>query len=181
MAAQGREMVRYADDFVILCRTEAEAQEALREVEQWTQNAGLTLHPTKTRIVHAVTDGFDFLGYHFERGQHWPRRKSLQKFKETIRAETRRNNGKSLAQIIERVNRTLRGWYEYFKHSNRWTFKPLMGWIRMRLRSILRRRAGKRGRGRGSDHQRWNNAYFDALGLFNLEAAHARDCQSLQR
>jgi RNA-directed DNA polymerase len=181
MAAQGREMVRYADDFVILCRTEAEAREALREVEQWTQAAGLTLHPSKTRIVHAVREGFDFLGYHFERGQHWPRKKSLQKLKETIRVETRRNNGKSLAQIIERVNRTLRGWYEYFKHSNRWTFKPLMSWIRMRLRSILRRRAGKRGRGRGSDHQRWDNAYFDALGLFNLEAAYARDCQSLQR
>ena len=181
MAAQGREMVRYADDFVILCRTEAEAHEALREVEQWTQAAGLTLHPTKTRIVHAVTDGFDFLGYHFERGQHWPRKKSMQKLKETIRSLTRRNNGNSLAQIIERVNRTLRGWYEYFKHSNRWTFKPLMGWIRMRLRSILRRRRGQRGRGRGSDHQRWDNAYFDALGLFNLEAAHARDRQSLQR
>ncbi len=181
MAARGRELVRYADDFVILCRTEAEANEALREVEQWTQAAGLTLHPTKTRIVHAVTDGFDFLGYHFERGQHWPRKKSLQKLKETIRNLTRRNNGHSLAQIIERVNRTLRGWYEYFKHSNRWTFKAVDGWIRMRLRSILRRRAGKRGRGRGSDHQRWNNAYFDALGLFNLEAAHARDRQSLQR
>lgn len=181
MAAQGREMVRYADDFVILCRTEAEAKEALREVEQWTQAAGLTLHPTKTRIVHAVTDGFDFLGYHFERGQHWPRKKSLQKLKETIRSLTRRNNGKSLAQIIERVNRALRGWYEYFKHSNRWTFKPLDSWIRMRLRSILRRRAGQRGRGRGSDHHRWKNAYFDALGLFNLEAAYARDCQSLQR
>ena len=51
----------------------------------------------------------------------------------------------------------------------------------MRLRSLLRRRAGKRGRGRGSDHQRWNKAYFDALGLFNLEAAYARDCQSLPR
>ena len=181
MAAQGREMVRYADDFVILCRTEAEAKEALREVEQRTQAAGLTLHPTKTRIVNAAQDGFDFLGYHFERGKHWPRKKSLQKLKETIRVETRRNNGQSLARTIERVNRTLRGWYEYFKHSNRWTFKPLDSWIRMRLRSILRRRAGKRGRGRGSDHHRWRNAYFDALGLFNLEAAHARDCQSLQR
>jgi RNA-directed DNA polymerase len=181
MAARGWEMVRYADDFVILCRTQAEAKEALREVEQWTQGAELILHPTKTRIVNAADDGFDFLGYHFERGKHWPRKKSLQKLKETIRVETRRNNGQSLTRIIERVNRTLRGWYEYFKHSNRWTFKPLDKWIRMRLRSILRRRLGKRGRGRGSDHQRWPNAYFDALGLFNLEAAHARDCQSLQR
>lgn len=181
MAERSREMVRYADDLVILCGTQAEAEEALREVEQWTQTNGLALHPTKTRIVNAAEDGFDFLGYHFERGKHWPRKKSLQKLKETIRVETRRNNGESLARIIERVNRTLRGWYEYFKHSNRWTFKPLDKWIRMRLRSILRRRAGKRGRGRGSDHQRWPNAYFDALGLFNLEAAHARECQSSQR
>ena len=181
MAARGWEMVRYADDFVILCRTQAEAEEALREVEQWTQRNGLTLHPAKTRIVNATEGGFDFLGYHFKRGQHWPRKKSLQQLKETIRGATRRNNGASLARITERVNRTLRGWYEYFKHSNRWTFKPLDSWIRMRLRSLLRRRAGKRGRGRGSDHQRWPNAYFDALGLFNLEAAHARDCQSLQR
>lgn len=110
MTARGREMVRYADDFVILCRTEAEAQEARREVEQWTQTAGLTLHPTKTRIVNAVASGFDFLGYHFERGQHWPRKKSLPKLKETIRSLTRRNNGQSLAQIIERVNQALRGW-----------------------------------------------------------------------
>lgn len=182
MAERGREMVRYADDFVILCRTEAEAKEALREVEQGTQTAGLTLHPVKTRIVNAAeAGGFDFLGYHFERGKHGPRKKSLQKLKEMIRVLPRRNNGQSLAQIIERVNRTLRGWYEYFKHSNRWTFKPLDSWIRMRLRSILRRRAGKRGRGRGSDHQRWRKAYFDALGVFNLEAAHARDCPSLQR
>ena len=148
---------------------------------EWTQTAGLRLHPTKTCIVNATTSGFDFLGYHFERGQRWPRKKSLQKFKETIRNLTRRNNGQSLARIIERVNQTLRGWYEYFKHSHRWTFRPLNQWIRMRLRSILRRRQGKRGRGRGSDHQRWPNAYFDALGLFNLEAAYARDCQSLQR
>jgi len=182
MAARGREMVRYADDFVILCRSEAEAKEALDEVQQWTQAAGLTLHPTKTRIVNASQDGgFDFLGYHFERGKHWPRKKSLQKLKETIRIKTQRNNGQSLARIIGEVNKTLRGWYEYFKHSHRWTFKPLDSWIRMRLRSILRRRAGKRGPGRGHDHQRWTNVFFDALGLFNLEATHARHCQSLQR
>lgn len=174
-------MVRYADDFVILCESEAEAHAALREVEQWTQAAGLTLHPTKTQIVNATTSGFDFLGYHFARGTRWPRKKSLRKLKETIRHLTRRNSGMSLARIIERVNQTLRGWYEYFKHSNRWTFKPLMSWIRSGRRSILRRRARKRGRGRGSDHRRWPNAFFDALGLFNLEAAQARDCQSLPR
>ena len=176
MAKRGFEMVRYADDFVILCRTKGEAEEALREVAQWTETNGLVLHPEKTRIVDAAEKGgFDFLGYHFERGQRWPRKKSLGKLKETIRRETGRNNGQSLARIIERVNGTLRGWFEYFKHSNRWTYRPLDKWTRMRLRSILRRRAGLRGRGRGADHQRWPNAYFDALGLFNLEAAHKRE------
>jgi RNA-directed DNA polymerase len=175
MAKRGFEMVRYADDFVILCRTRREAEEALGEVVQWTETNGLVLHPEKTRIVDAAEKGgFDFLGYHFERGQRWPRKKSLGKLKETIRIATRRNNGQSLARIIERVSGTLRGWFEYFKHSNRWTFPALDKWTRMRLRSILRRRAGLRGRGRGTDHQRWPNAYFDALGLFNLEAAHKR-------
>jgi RNA-directed DNA polymerase len=140
------------------------------------------LHPGKTQIVDAAEKGgFDFLGFHFERGHRWPRKKSLRKLKETIRGATRRNNGQSLARIIERVNRTLRGWFEYFKHSNRWTFPPLDSWIRMRLRSILRRREGRRGRGRGADHQRWRNAYFDTHGLFNLEAAHNRERQSLTR
>jgi len=181
MARQGYEMVRYADDFVILCETKEEAEEALREVAQWTEANGLELHPGKTRIVDTVADGFEFLGYRFERGQRRPRKKSLGKMKDTVRKITRRNNGQSLAKIIERVNGTLRGWFEYFKHSHRWTFKPLDQWIRMRLRSILRGRIGLRGRGQGRDHQRWPNAYFDANGLFNLECAHTRLCQSLTR
>lgn len=178
----GYEMVRYADDFVILCRTKSEAEEALREVAQWIETNELVLHPEKTRIVDAERGGFDFLGYHFERGQRWPRKKSLGKLKETIRRETRRTSGESLARIITQVNTRLRGWFEYFKHSNRWTFRPLDQWTRMRLRSILRRRNGHRGRGRGADHQRWPNAYFDALGLFSLEAAHRCETrQSLTR
>ena len=62
-------------------------------------------------------EGFDFLGYHFENGTRWPRRKSLKKLKDAIRSKTGRSNGHSLAVIIEDVNRTLRGWFEYFKHS----------------------------------------------------------------
>ena len=87
----GIEMVRYADDFVVLCRTQEEAQQALEEVQRWTAQAGLTLHPVKTRIVDATQPGgFDFLGYHFEQGRKWPRRKSERKFRDTIRAKTRR-------------------------------------------------------------------------------------------
>ena len=69
MAGQGFEMVRYADDFVVLCRSPQEAAEALAVARGWTAQAGLTLHPVKTRLVHAWDDGFDFLGYHFERGR----------------------------------------------------------------------------------------------------------------
>jgi len=178
MARHGYEMIRYADDFVILCRSEAEAREALERVRRWTAQAGLTLHPDKTRIVDATQrGGFDFLGYHFERGYRWPRTKSLQKLREAIRAKTRRNNGHSLENIVRSVNQTLRGWFGYFRHSHRTTFEPIDRWVRMRLRSILRRRAGRRGRGRGRDHQRWPNAFFAARGLFSLAAAHAAVCR----
>ena len=178
MARLGQEMTRYADDFVILCRSEQEAREALERVRQWTAKAGLTLHPDKTRIVDATQrGGFDFLGYHFERGICWPRKKSMRKLRDAIRAKTRRTHGHSLKNIIRSVNLTLRGWYGYFKHSYWITFEMVDGWVRMRLRSILRRRAGRRGRGRGRDHQRWPNAYFAAQGLFSLTAAFQAACR----
>jgi len=179
MAREGFQMVRFADDFVILCRSEAEGQEALARVRAWTVQTGLTLHPEKTRIVNAEEEGgFDFLGYHFERGMKWPRKKSLDKFKDALRVKTKRTNGRSLQVIIEAVNRTTRGWFEYFKHSHKTTYGPLDGWVRMRLRSILRKRLGRRGRGRGRDHQRWPNAFFSEQGLFSLVTAHAEACQS---
>jgi len=177
MAQQGREMVRYADDFIILCRSEGEAAAVLEQVRQWAEQAGLVLHPAKTRIVDATRKGgFDFLGYHFERGMKWPREKSLRKFKDTIRAKTRRTQGHSLKVIVKDVNRTLRGWFEYFKHSHRNTFRPLDAWVRMRLRSILRQRQGKPGCGRGSDHHRWPNAFFVKQGLNPLSNLYAWEC-----
>jgi RNA-directed DNA polymerase len=182
MAQRGVEMVRYADDFVLLCRSEKEARQALAWVQEWTASAGLTLHPEKTRIVDATQPGgFDFLGYHFERGFRWPRKKSLKKMQDTIREKTGRTNGQSLRVAVEDLNATLQGWFQYFQHSHRNTFASLDKWIRMRLRSILRKRQGGRGRGRGSDHQRWNNDFFRELGLFSLSAAHAETCQSSRR
>ena len=182
MKQEGYEMVRYADDFVILCRSQVEAEKALEEVRRWTATAGLTLHPEKTRIVDATqVGGFDFLGYHFEQGKKWPRRKSLKKFKDTIRVKTSRMNGQSLSATIADLNRKLVGWFEYFKHSRSRTFTPLDAWIRMRLRSILRQRLGGQGRGRGLDHYRWPNSFFAKQGLFSLSGAHAQLCQSLIR
>jgi RNA-directed DNA polymerase len=182
LAQRGIEMVRYADDFVILCRSQGEAERALALVQQWTTQAGLTLHPEKTRIVDATKHGgFDFLGYHFERGYKWPRQKSLKKLKDKIRVQTKRNNGPSLQVIIARVNRVTRGWYEYFKHSQHVTFTALDPWVRMRLRSILRHRAKRRGRARQRDNQLWPNAFFTAQGLFSLATAHALARQSSRR
>ncbi len=182
LAREGFEMVRYADDFVILCRSETEARRALALVEVWTAQEGLSLHPDKTAVVDATErGGFDFLGYHFERGYQWPRDKSLRKLKDTLRRKTRRTNGHSLDRITWDISRTLRGWYEYYRYSHPTTFRPLDRWIRMRLRSILRKRRRGRGRGRGSDHQRWPNAFFAEHGLFSLEAAYASDSQSSRR
>lgn len=182
LAEAGYEMVRYADDFVILCRTAQDAARALELVGQWTVENGLTLHPTKTQVIDSRETGFDFLGYTFRGHKHWPRKKSIQKLKDTIRDKTPRKAGNSLLFIVRDVNRTLRGWFEYFKHSSyRSEFRNLDGWIRMRLRSILRRRAHRRGRGRGADHQRWPNAYFAKHGYYSLVDAHVSACQSLPR
>jgi len=182
LAQQGIEMVRYADDFVILCRSEAEAQQALALVQQWTAQAGLTLHPEKTRIVDATKPGgFDFLGYHFERGYRWPRRKSLKKLKDKIRAGTKRNNGQSLQVIISRLNPVVRGWFGYFKQSHYTTFTPLDKWMRMRLRSLLRKRSKRRGRAGSRDNRQWPNAFFTTQGLFSLAHAHAQVRQSSRR
>lgn len=173
MAKRGFEMVRYADDFIVLCSSQEQAEEALEQVRRWVEDNGLTLHPIKTRLVDASqAGGFDFLGYHFERGMKWPREKSMSKLKDTIREKTRRTDGRSLRVICEDLNRTLRGWFEYFKHSKENVFETIDGYTRGRLRSILRKRMAKRGRGCGTDHQRWPNAYFNTMGLFSLQQAY---------
>jgi RNA-directed DNA polymerase len=179
LAESGVEMVRYADDFVLLCRSEAAAQAALARVQTWVGENGLTLHPVKTRLVDATqSGGFDFLGYHFERGYRWPRRKSLDRLKDKVRQLTPRTCGVSLETTIARLNETLQGWFGYFQHSHRTTFSNVDGYVRGRLRSILRKRVGKRGRGRGTDHHTWRNHYFTELGLFSLSQAHASACRS---
>ena len=180
MASAGYEMVRYADDFVILCQTKEQAQAALEAVAAWTAQAGLTLHPEKTRIVDAQIEPFEFLGYRFERGRRWPRDKSMLKLRETIRGKTRRNDGRALSVIIADVNRSLRGWFGYFKHSYKTVFPGVDGWVRGRLRSVLRRRHKCRGKAKGRDHQRWPNAYFAGEGFYSLKEAFARACRSMK-
>ena len=174
MDQAGWAMVRYADDFVILCRSEAEAQAALEMVRRWVNGAGLNLHPEKTRVVDATQrGGFDFLGYHFERGMRWPRQKSLMKLKDQLRAKTSRLDGRSLAEIVADVNRSLRGWYGYFQHSKGSTFVTVDGFVRRRLRSLLQWRVDGRGKGIGEAHHRWPNAWFAHRELLSLAAEHA--------
>jgi RNA-directed DNA polymerase len=181
VTAAGFALVRYADDFVILCRTREDAERALEVVRQWVANNGLTLHPTKTQIVDARSEAFDFLGYRFRGDLRVPRTKSRAKFKAAVREKTRRTNGHSLSFSIASLTPTLRGWFTYFRHCHPRVYHDLDGWVRMRLRSILRHRQGRRGRGRGADQQRWPNAYFAEHGLFSLQAAHVRYCQSSPR
>jgi RNA-directed DNA polymerase len=183
MAKAGFNMIRYADDLVIMCRDQNQAQQALQWLEQLTTQRGLCLHPEKTCIVemNAAGQGFDFLGYHFQGHSRWPRKKSLTKLKDTIRDKTRRCNAGSLAEIIQSVNKTLGGWFEYFKHSNKWTFPRIDQWIRQRLRSILRKRSKCKGISRGWDNQRWPNRYFWDNGLLCLVQAHQSVLQSLRR
>jgi RNA-directed DNA polymerase len=181
MKEKGYRMVRYADDFVMLCRTAAEAEAALVEVKAWVEVNGLTLHPDKTHVGDCLVagQGFDFLGYHFEAGKRWVRRKSLMAMKDKLRHLTRRTSGISLKAIIEKLNPILRGWFGYFKHAHKWQFGPLDSLIRRRLRALLRKRQKRPGFGRcHADHKRWPNAYFAKLGLFTLEAAHAQASQS---
>ncbi len=139
LAEQGHQSVRYADDLVVLCQTEREAETVLGKLRGWMTSRGLTLHPEKTRIVNAEQPGgFDFLGYHFERGYRWPSKRSERQLRDKVRAKTRRMTSGSLDEIVGRVNPIVRGWYGYFKHSHWTAFPRLDEWVRMRLRSILR-------------------------------------------
>jgi RNA-directed DNA polymerase len=174
MAEHGYSMVRYADDFVILTQSHAEAEAALALVREWVASNGLTLHPDKTRIANCRKkgNGFEFLGYRFERDRRQVRRKSLDKLKETIRTKTRRTRGQSLMVVVADLNRTLKGWFGYFKHAHPRIFVELDRMIRRRLRAMLRKQERRPGVGNDrADHQRWPNAYFANAGLFALHTA----------
>jgi RNA-directed DNA polymerase len=182
LTEQGYEIVRYADDFVILCGTQEEAEIALGQVRRWMQENGLTLHPDKTHLGNCLVpgEGFEFLGYRFESGNRYVRKKSMTKLRDAIRGKTKRSNGKSIEYTIETLNPMLKGWFEYFKHAHEATFRGVDGFVRRRLRSILRRH-NKQSEGTGrclNDHLRWPNKYFAERGLFTLQTARALACQS---
>jgi RNA-directed DNA polymerase len=177
MAERGFQMVRYADDFVILCRTPEEAEAALAEVRHWVEDHGLTLHPEKTHIVDSRETSFSFLGYSFRGRLRFPRAKSHQKFVERIRELTPRKSGDSLEVMIQRINRSTQGWYNYFRHCHWNIFQDYDGMIRRRLRRMLLKR-NRRNRQHLSRNQRWPNAFFTKHGFTSLTDAHIRFVQS---
>jgi len=181
MTTAGRTIVRYADDFVILCQSQDEAEAALAEVQAWTAQHGLALHPDKTHVGNCTEagHGFDFLGYRFEGGRRFVRRKSFKALRDKIRQLTARTRSGALTDVIAELNPILKGWFGYFKHAHRTTFRAVDGFVRRRLRAVLRKRDKRPGFGlaRG-DHRRWPNAFFATHGLFTLHEAHVLASQS---
>jgi RNA-directed DNA polymerase len=174
----GFQMVRYADDFVIPCRSQEEAEAALAEVRTWVEQHGLTLHPEKTHIVDSREKSFSFLGYSFRGKLRFPREKSHRKFVDRIHDLTPRKSGESLETIIQHINRSIQGWFNYFRHCHWSIFRKYDEAIRRRLRRILLKRH-RRNPQRIPRNQRWPKAYFTERGLHSLNTAHVRFVQSI--
>lgn len=178
MAEAGVKIVRYADDFVVLVKSKEIAEKVLHWLKQWAQTEELTIHPEKSHLGNCMNagEGFDFLGYRFEGGERWIRKKSIQKFRDKIRELTKRHNGMSIEETIKRVNGSLKGWCNYFKHVTKWGLQTFDSFVRRRLRAILLAQNKRSGFGLSLQaHLRWSNAYFAKLGLYEMEAARQRE------
>jgi len=178
LSETGIEMVRYADDIVVLCKSREEATKAKELVKNWMEENGLKLHPEKTRMVNMDEPGeyIDFLGYRFRRTNkgrlaRLVRPKSLKRLRGKLKELTKRTNGNSMEAIIKRINRVTKGWFNYFKQANAAEHLKIDEWLRGRLRTILKRRDHREGRAGGRDHPRWPNRYFEQLGYFSLKTA----------
>jgi group II intron reverse transcriptase/maturase len=179
-------LVRYADDFVVMCDTEPQVREARRRVGLVLTRLGLALHPEKTRLVDLSRgrEGFDFLGCHlrkrmsgpiWERSrqrvyylQRWPSQRAMSRVRARVRALTPRARcHEDVRRIIADVNPVLRGWAQYFRTGNAAAqFIQVDTYVEERLRGLLRKRAGSRlAPGRLAT---WNRAFFEALGLHRL-------------
>jgi len=164
MTLAGYRFVRYADDFVVLCRSNAHAKQALAFVDNLLRNElGLSLSPTKTKVTNFV-EGFDFLGFHLSRRRVSVRQKSIEKFKDRVRALTIRCHNFDLEAILA-LNRVLTGFARYFAApfaSVKDQFALLDHWIRARLRSMKFKRISR------GDNRRWLLKHFSRSGLVSL-------------
>ena len=161
--------VRYADDFVLLCRSREEAEESLDTARGATTKLGLELSDEKTRIAH-LDEGFDFLGWNYRGNRRRPRRKSIKALRAKVKAKTRRNRPGGVGSISTELEPQLRGWFNYFRNGDsEWDFASTDGWLRRRLRSILKaHRKGHSGISSLLDNKRWPNSYFKDRGLYSL-------------
>lgn len=160
-------LVRYADDFVIICRTHREAQEALQKVKQIMIKLKLTLHPTKTRIVDMGQEGFDFLGFHFHKIRAkkthkllpyiWPSQKAMKTVRKKIHEITERKRlSNPLEEVIKYLNLVIRGWRNYFRIGNStMKMQGLDRYVRQRLEQWVRSQKGSRAH--------WNESAFETL------------------
>ena len=176
MTAQGYTLVRYADDFVVLCRSQAAAEAALTAVRHVLAELGLALSEEKTRVVDVQSGMFTFLGYTFRQAWRFPSDRALRRLRAKLRPLTRRQQPRAVQAVVAAVNPVLRGWGQYFRHGHCLkAFDRLDGWVRMRLRSFLWKR-----KARGRAHHLWPNAYWASLGLFALVTL-ARSADPLRR
>jgi len=152
MEEKGYRLTRFADDWVVLCKTRLEAERALRDAKEILESLGLTLHPEKTRITH-IDWGFEFLGYKLKRGKGLklpkhkikkkmnkqdiyaiPTEKSVKRFRETIRNRTKRRIPLTLQELIDWINPVIRGWGNYYRKAHvRKLFNRLQRWIVRRI------------------------------------------------
>ena len=160
-------LVRYADDFVIICRTKHDAENAMQKVAQVMELLKLTLHPTKTRVVDMGQDGFDFLGFHFHKKKSrksgkllpyiWASPKSMMNIRRKIHFITERKRlSNTPDEVIKFLNMVIRGWRNYFHIGNcALKFQQLDRYVRYRLEQWIRAKLGSRGQ--------WNEIAFRAL------------------
>lgn len=162
-------LIRYADDFVIICRTKQDAETALQMVKQIMGILKLTLHPVKTRIVDIGRDGFDFLGFHFHKKKArkngkllpyiWPAPEAMKAIRSKIHFITERKRlSNPISEVIKFLNRVIRGWRNYFRLGNSTLkFQQLDRYVRYRLEQWVRATQGSRGR--------WDELAFRTLLL----------------
>ncbi|HWR08974.1 group II intron reverse transcriptase/maturase [Sporomusa sp.] len=182
MVARGYKLTRFADDWLVVCRTKAEAEQALKAAREILHGLELEIHPTKTRITH-ISYGFEFLGYKVKQGKGRklpkeklktttnplnlyaiPKEQSVARFKEQIRKHTRRRTPLTLKEVIDNINPIIRGWGNYFRKAHvRKLFNKLTGWIIHRLRSFIYRRWRNVGWKKHSEE-----VLYGKFGLVNL-------------
>lgn len=160
-------LTRYADDFVIICRTKRDAENALQTVKQIMDILKLTLHSTKTRVVDMGQEGFDFLGFHFHKKKSkksnkllpyiWASPKAMMSVRSKIHFITERMRlSNSLTEVIKFLNQVIRGWRNYFRIGNcALKFQQLDRFVRYRLEQWVRAKLGSRGH--------WNELAFRAM------------------